>query len=326
MKYIAMGFDSCGGPEVLKRLELELPDPSENQVVVEVEASSVNFSDIMTRKGRYPAPNTPHVPGLDFVGRVITVGSNKNKHLEGTRVLGFGDTGSYATKLLASSELIFPITEDIPVSQAAASPLLIGTTYALFHRDRQLRQGDSLIIHAAAGGIGLTAVQMARHMGASKIIGIVSNREKAQIATQWGADEAIDTSSFPDYQHRISEIAPEGVDMILNSVAGDTLQKDLEVLKSGGQIVIYGMASGKPGLIHSNQLHQSSRTVAGFSFGNMRRTDPIQARRIMESALPLVTEHVVTFPRVTEYSLYDVAAAHTAIESRALAGKIVLIP
>lgn len=326
MKYTAMGFNSFGQPDVFEKMELELPLPAENQLVIEIDASSVNFSDIQSRKGKYSMSGPPYIPGLDFTGRVISAGSIRNKDMVGKRVVGFGDTGSYATMALVDIDLTFTIPDDISLLTAAAAPLLIGTTYALLTQHSGVTFNSRIVIHAAAGGIGLTAIQLARKLGAKQIIGLVSSSDKTQAVLEAGATNVVVTTETSNYADTLKQIAPNGIDYILNSVAGDTVQTDLEILESGGQLVVFGMASGFPGTITSDQLHHTSKTVTGFSFGHLRRTNPKQAAEIMEKALPLVFNGDVTFPHVTSMSLYDVAKAHAAIESRSSIGKIVLIP
>lgn len=326
MSYIAMGFTEFGGPEVLKRIEPELPQPNPNQVKVRVEYTSVNFADVKARKGEYPVSGPPYIPGLDFLGVVTDAGSERGSHLIGKRVIGFGDTGSYATEVLVSLDLVFEIPDSITSTTAAASPLLLGTTYALLNKNQGLQPGQNLLIHSVAGGIGLTSVQIGKQMGAKTIIGLVSRKSKSEVALKKGADHVIVTEETPDYAKKIKELVPEGIDYILNSAAGDTFSQDLDLLNPHGQLVVFGMAAGKPGLVRSDQLHQSSRTVAGFSFGHLRRTNPIAARQLFLKALKLLVDGKVTFEEITEYSLYDVSKAHEAIESRETIGKLLLRP
>lgn len=326
MKYTAMAYEAFGDPKVFTKMELELPEPNDSQVVVKVEAASVNFADVMARKGKYSATGPPYVTGLDFVGRVTLATSKNGKALVGKRVVGFGDTGSYATDVLASTDLVFEIPEDLPVTTAAACPLLIGTTYALLRRGQGLQPGGNIVIHAAAGGIGLTAVQMAKQLGAFSVIALVGSSSKAEAACAAGATAVVALDESPNYPEAIKALMPDGVELILNSVAGPTVQQDLEILKPDGQIVVFGMSSGVPGVVTTDQLHHSSRAVSGFSFGRLRRTNPKGARQIMEQALPYVTSGQIRFNNVTEYSLYDVAKAHQDLESRATIGKLILIP
>ncbi|NNN20306.1 MAG: zinc-binding dehydrogenase [Acidimicrobiaceae bacterium] len=326
MKYSAMAFETFGAPDVFSKMDLSLPKPNNSQVIVQVEASSVNFADVMARRGNYPASGPPYVTGVDFVGRVIEAVSDSGLALVGKRVLGFGDTGSYATLVLANIDLIFEIPEEMPLDTAAACPLLTATTYALLGRNQGLQPGDNLVIHAAGGGIGLTAIQMARQLGAATIFALVSSRAKASAVLNQGATHVVVTNETPNYPEIIRSQIPEGVELILNSVAGDTIQQDLEILKPGGQIVVFGMASGKPGVAKSDQLHHSSRTLSGFSYGYLRRTNPEAARKIMEQALPFVTSGIITFDEVTRYSLWDVAQAHRDLESRTTIGKLILVP
>ncbi|TAN24804.1 MAG: hypothetical protein EPN30_06265 [Actinomycetota bacterium] len=324
MNYSAMAFETFGAPEVFSKMELDLPEPDASQVMAKVEASSVNFADVMARQGKYPVEGPPYITGLDFVGRVVKAGSPSGERLVGKRVLGFSDTGSYATNVLANIDLVFEIPEEIPTSDAAACPLLIGTTFGLLHRGDGVKPGDSLVIHAAGGGIGLTAIQMAKHLGAGAIIALVSSRAKADAVLDHGATHVVVTAEAPGYPEAVKNLDPKGVNFVLNSVAGITIQQDLEILRPGGQIVVFGMSSGEPGIARTDQLHHSSKAILGFSFGHLRRTDPKSARRIMEQALPLFTNGTIAFDKVTEYTLYDVARAHRDLESRNTVGKLIL--
>jgi NADPH2:quinone reductase len=326
MSYTAMGFTEFGGPEVFRKMELELQPPNPNQVKIRVEYTSVNFADVKARKGEYSISGPPYIPGLDFLGIVTEAGSERGAHLVGKRVIGFGDTGSYGSEVLASLDLVFEIPDSISSTTAAASPLLLGTTYALLNKNQGLKPGQNLLIHAAAGGIGLTSVQIGRQMGAKSIIGLVSRKSKSDAVLKMGADHVIVTEENPNYSQIIKELIPEGIDYILNSAAGDTFSQDLELLNPHGQLVVFGMASGKPGVVTSDQLHQSSRTIAGFSFGHLRRTNPAAARELFLKALPLLTDGKVAFDQITEFSLYDVSKAHAAIESRETVGKLLLRP
>lgn len=326
MKHAAMAFEKFGAPDVFFKTELELPDPDSSQVLVETEASSVNFADIMARKGFYQIAGPPFVAGIDFVGRVVKAGSESSEGMVGKRIVGFGDTGSYATHLLANVDLVFEIPEEMDTATAAASPLLTCTSYAILRKNSAFNQGTSLLVHAAAGGIGLTAIQMARAFGASSITALVSSHAKVEATLRAGASEVVVISDTPDYPNEIRSIHPDGVNLILNSVAGETIQQDLEILQPGGQLVVFGMSSGDPGIVKTSQLHHSSRTVAGFSFGNIRKTDPKMARNIMAEALPMAVGGQVRFDEITEFSLFEVANAHERIESRSTIGKVVLIP
>lgn len=326
MTYTAMGYMKPGGPDVLTRMDLELANPTDTQVVIEPEAASVNFADIKARTGTYTIPGPPYVPGLDFVGKVVAAGSPIGSHLVGKRVIGFGDTGSYATMLLADVELVFEIPEDMPLPIAAACPLLIGTTYSLLHRNGGLHPGQDILIHSAGGGIGLTAVQMAKVMGAQSIIGLVSSSTKASYVLENGATNVIVTSDHPDYWKPVEKISPDGLDHILNAVGGETIKHDLELLRPHGQLIVFGSASGEPGTIDSSILHHTSKTVSGFSFGHLRQTNPKAARAVMEKALPFVTSGDIKFPVINRYDLLDAASAHRAIESRKTVGKIILTP
>ena len=219
---LAIGCMGFGGPSVLEPLSLSAPVCGEEQVRIRVEGVSVNYADLQTRRGSYHAGGTqfPVIPGLDAVGIVETVGSRVDHIRVGQRVLAFPHTGTYAEYVVADGNLTFPVPEGLPLEQAIACPLVTFTSWMLLHKVAALEPGETLLIHAASGGIGTTVIQMARNLGAARIIGTVGSPAKRQAALDAGADDVFCLSDGPFAAAVLDRTGGRGADVILDSLGG----------------------------------------------------------------------------------------------------------
>ncbi|KJF16134.1 quinone oxidoreductase family protein [Acidithrix ferrooxidans] len=319
----AIVVNNFGAPENMELVERPNLSISQNQVLIKTIYSSVNFADIMAVTGNYPGGPPPFTPGIDTYGTIVEVGALLSPTLIGQKVMAFCDSGGYGQYTTATDGLFFIPPSNLSDEEAGAAPLLIGTTYALVHKAATLAPGDSILIHAGAGGIGTTAIQMARAMGASKILALVSTPAKIPVVEELGAIGVLYGDDY-DYPQEIRKIAPEGIDISLNSVAGETIGADLKILNSFGTIVAFGMASSTPGIAYSNELHPTSRSICGYSFGNLRRNRPHLVAPIMEEGLKFLEDGSINLSIGSIYDLGEAALAHRAILSRASTGKILL--
>ncbi|MBX6378160.1 MAG: zinc-binding dehydrogenase [Clostridia bacterium] len=315
-----------GGPEELEYTNVADPEPGPGQVLIEVAMAGVNFADIMARRGKYHAGGTPpFVPGLDVAGRVAALGPGVEGLRVGQRVAAFPETGSYAQLTVARREFVFPVPDAVDDETAAAFPVVACTAYALLSSVARLRAGEVVLVHAAAGGVGTTAVQLARLLGASRVIGTVGSDEKAELVHALGADAVVNYRSA-DYADRLrSAVGERGVDVILNSVAGEVLERDLEVLAPFGRLVVFGQASGSPGRVLSTQLHATSRAVLGYSLGTARRLRPASVRPLAEAVLRLLATGQLRIVVGRRFRLEEAAEAHRWVESRRSTGKVLLV-
>ncbi|MBB6215189.1 NADPH2:quinone reductase [Anaerosolibacter carboniphilus] len=323
----AIVIEQFGGPEVLTLKETEIPKIEANQVLIRVAAASVNFADIKTRKGEYHAAGKPPViPGLDVAGVVEETGANVRTVKKGDRVIAFPSNGSYAEYTVADERLTFPIPEDLDFETAGASPLVTFTTYNLLHQVARMRSGESVLIHVAAGGIGTTAIQMARLLGAKQIIGTVGSDEKIQVAKQVGADLVINyrKDSFSKVVNEVTD--GKGVDVILDSVGGDNFNESLECLAMYGRIVNFNSSSGAGGTVNTKQLHASCRAVLGFSLGTTLKNRPEMVQETAKQVLPLLEQGKIKLVISGTYPLEDAKKVHELIENRQTVGKILLKP
>lgn len=313
--------EKLGGPEVLQFVDIELPSPGTGQALVRVHAAGVNFLDVGQRKGLYPA-KLPLVLGVEAAGVVEQVGDGVTTVKPGDRVAYTGGPGSYAEANLVRADQLIPLPDEFDFVQGAAFPLQGMTAHYLLHEFRKIKKDDTVLIHAAAGGMGLLLVQWAKHLGA-RVIGTVSTEEKAQIAREAGADEIIlyTQQDFAKEARRLTN--DKGVDYIIDGVGKDTFTKNLDAVALRGHITIYGAASGLAEPVIPNSLMFKSVTISGGSLFNyllnreeltMRATDTING--IKQGWLKLRVDHILP--------LQDAPRAHELMENRRTVGKIVL--
>lgn len=323
----AVVITAIGGPEVLDYHDQPDPRPGQGEVLIKTEATSVNFADILMREGRYHAPVTPPaIPGLDVTGTVVQVGPGVGGVQAGQRVSAFSGRGTYAEYVVAPAVLTWPVPEGVDVEAAAAFPTLGITAYNLLTLVTRLQEGESVLIHAAAGGVGTTAVQLARFLGAGTVIGTVGSDEKRALPAELGCNHIINYRQ-EDFANRVMELTEgRGVDIILDSVAGPSFGKNFECLAPFGRLGVYGIASGEPGRVASDQLHSSNRAVLGYSSGHYRHHRPKALRPPGDAVIELLRLGKLRFIIGGRFPLREAAAAQELVESRRSTGKVLLFP
>ncbi|AOT69661.1 quinone oxidoreductase family protein [Geosporobacter ferrireducens] len=321
----AIVIEEFGGPEVLRLKDIGVPNIKSNQVLIRTAAIGVNFADIKTRKGEFHgAGKPPVIPGLDVAGTVEAVGADVGTLKKGDKVIAFPGNGSYAEYTVADEGLTFKIPEDIDFDTAAACPLVTFTTYNLLKPVARIQTGESVLIHAAAGGIGTTAIQMARLFGAKKVIGTVGSDEKIPVAQKVGADVVINyrNGGFSDAVKEAT--GGKGADIILDSVGGDIFNESLECLAMYGRLINFNSSSGTGGTVNTKQLHSSCRSVLGFSLGTTIKQRPEMLRETAKHVLPLIQQGKIKLVISGTYPLKEAKEVHELIESRKSVGKIIL--
>lgn len=306
-----------------KLLWREVPDPvaGPGQVAVRQQLTSVNFADIASRRGI--GSKVPFTPGLDGMGTVLAVGEGVTRVKPGDRVAVWSDAGSYCEIVVAREDLVYPVAPSVPDVVAASATVLV-TAYNILHLASRLEAGESVLIHAAAGGVGSVLVQMAKEIGAGKIVATAGSPEKLAIARDFGADVAIDYRSGDWAQAVLDATGGKGVDVICDAIGGDTFAEGLKCLAPFGRHIIYGQSSGGPGTLRTDALHRQNRAVIGYSSGHRRRTRPASLKSAFEGAYKLVAEGKVRILEGGRFPLKDAAAAQTLVESRASIGRVFL--
>ncbi|BFV60846.1 quinone oxidoreductase [Kitasatospora sp. CMC57] len=321
----AVEFQEYGGPEVLRSVRAEVPRPGPGQVTIDVAYAGVNFADLKARAEGYRVPALPFVPGLEVSGVVRAVGAGVTGLTPGRQVAALTAGGGYAEVALAEASTVFALPPGLDLRTAATLPTVLPTAYALLHEVGRLREGESVLVHGAAGGVGTVAGQLARAAGAGAVYGVVSSAAKAEYARGFGYDEVfVDPGS--DFVAEVGRAtAGRGVDLLLDPVGGATLRRGLDALAVYGRLVSYGNASGEPAWqLGQSDLATHGRSVAGFSILTLARTAPGALRALAERAFRTVTEGGVELPVTAEFPLDRVAEAHALMGSRTSTGKLLL--
>jgi NADPH2:quinone reductase len=320
----AIQVSAVGGPEVLTLIDLPVPDPKPNQALVQIEAAGVNFIDVYFREGRYPAP-LPFINGQEAAGLVVAVGPDVTNVRLGDRVAYTGLLGSYASYAAVPADRLVKIPDELDFNQAAAAMLQGMTAHYLSHGSYPIKRGDTVLIHAAAGGVGLLLVQMAKNLGA-RVIGTAGSEEKAQLARDAGAAEVIiyTKQDFETETRRLTE--GRGVQVVYDGVGKDTFARDLKVLRPRGYLVLFGGASGAVPPFDLLELTKH---------GSLFVTRPslqhyIATREELEQRSSDVLQSIIRGDlklRIHKsYPLEEAQQAHRDLEGRKTTGKLLLIP
>ncbi|KKZ92586.1 hypothetical protein B4147_1822 [Bacillus wiedmannii] len=320
----AIVVTSFGGPEVMKYIDVDVPVISDNQVLIRVVATSVNFADIKSRYGKKGNKALPFIPGIDAAGIIERVGSHvKNIH-PGQRVIAFPQNGSYAEYVVANENLTFVLPHEVDFQTAAACPIVSFTSYNLLANVARLQEDETVLIHAAAGGIGTTAIQLAKLLGAGTVIGTVGSEAKKEIALDVGAEYVI-CHQDEDFVEKVNELTNgEGVDVILDSISGTVSEKSLKCLAYYGRLVHFGNASGEIGYFQTKDLHASCRSILGFSFGTTRKKRPELLQETANEVFRYLRDGRLKMKAAKSFPLQDAGKAHEWVESRKSTGKVIL--
>jgi NADPH2:quinone reductase len=317
-------YQEYGGPEVLRVEEVEVPEPGPGQVLLRTEAVGANFVDTKFRRGGDGIFHRP-LPGIltgDVVGSVVAVGDGVTGVAAGERVAALAED-AFADQVLVDADWLVPVPAGMDA--ATASMLPMGGPVALGAlRAGRLAAGESVLVHAAAGGIGHLVVQLARALGAGTVVATAGSAAKLDFARSLGADVAVDYTA-PDWPDRVREALPGGVDVVADAVGGDVLLRSLDLLAPLGRAVAYGVASGGLVDVPLGSLF-ALRSVTGFSLLAQRAGLPELARaQVAESAGHLATGRVKVTLAAT-FPLVEAAAAHRLLEDRGQLGRILIVP
>lgn len=320
----AILIEEFGDADVLKIQTVEKPVPNDNEVLIKVISTSVNFADIKTRIGKYHAAGPPPlILGLEVLGIVEAIGKQVQHSNVGDYVIAFPEEGSYAQYTVADSMLTYPIPDQY-YRKFHGAPLVAFTAYYLIKKVARFEKNESIVIHGAAGGVGTTAIQIAKYLGAKYVIGTVSRKSKVQEALNAGADYVVVLNEENATEKILQYTHGEGVDIILDSVAGEVTENSFNYLKKYGRIVIFGDSSGTPAQIKSHLLHSSCRSVLGYSIGSMRNDKPQLLMEVSQEVISLIAEDKVKIHIGAEFQLEHAAQAHQFMESRNALGKIII--
>ncbi len=322
----AVVFEESGAPEVLQMCDLPAPSPGPGQVLIRVAYAGVNYAEVMFRRGDFTV-TMPFTPGLEVAGHVEAVAADVTGLRVGQAVAALTmPGGGYAEYAVAPAILTLPLETrygTVPLDIAAGLPCVAPTAYGLVRVVGRVGHGDRVLVHAAAGGVGSIAGQLARHLGAEQVIGVVGSEDKVAYARGLGYDDVLTTADFP--QGVLAVTGDAGVDVILDGIGGEVRRQSLDLLAPLGRLVVFGNPGADADVeVSTNGLWSQTRTVAGFNIGLLAARRPDLVRKHSLEMLELVARGIIHVDVTDVHALPDAADAHRNMQDRTTRGKTLL--
>lgn len=320
----AMVCTKWGGPDDLSLENIELGSPGPGQVKIAIKAAGLNFADTLMIAGKYQErPDFPFSPGLEAAGEVIACGDGVEGLAAGDRVMAILGHGGFAEEAITVAERVYKIPDSMPFEQAAGFPVAYGTSHVALRHRAGLKAGESLVVHGASGGVGLTAVEIGAAIGAT-VVASASNPEKLALAQKYGASHLIDYSK-EDIRERVLEITDKrGADVIYDPVGGDAFDASLRCIAWEGRLLVIGFASGRIPDAPANYILLKNCSLVGVLWGAYLGSDPAVVRRSMEELIEWYAQGNLK-PHISKaFPLADAAEALKSMMARKSTGKIVL--
>ena len=322
----AIRIHEPGGPEVLRLDEVEAPKPGPAEILIAVEVAGVNYADIGTRMGLSFGPHQakfPTTPGFEVAGTVAALGEGVEGPPEGTRVVAVLGSGGYAERAVAPADMVVEVPDGVSLEDATAALLVQGiTAYGVLHDAANFRPGESVLVQAAAGGVGSLAVRLAKLAGAGTVIGTAGSAEKRELVESLGADRAVDYGREGWTDDVLEATDGRGVDIVLESVGGDAAAQAFGSLAPLGRMVTFGAASGRPAPPPDPmQMNVKGLTLTGFGGPWLR---PGRAQAAREEISRYLKSGDLRPVLGGSFPLAEAAEAHRAVEGRRTTGKVVL--
>ncbi len=317
----AWSVESTEGEGRLRLAELPRPEPGPGQCLVRVEIAGLNFMDTLMLRGQYQQrPALPFTPGVDIVGRVVA--SEDGRVAVGQRVASACELGGFAEYALARAEHVVPLDEAMPAAAAMALRSNYPTALYALREQARLREGENLLVHAAAGGVGSAAVQLGRRLGA-RVVAVVGGPEKVAVARALGADEVIDRRA-QDWLAAARHGQPQGFDAVFDPVGGETGAQSLRCLAWGARYLVVGFASGTLTSLPANRLLLHNARAMGVLWGEARRRDPALGRRLMADIFAWHREGSLVPAPATAFAFEAAPEALRALAGGRTTGKVLL--
>jgi NADPH:quinone reductase len=322
----AVQLQKFGGPEVLEIVEIARPVPTGREVLIEIKAIGVNYADTARREGQYVVKTPlPFIPGAEIAGVVTAVGEKVTNAKPGMRVVTLIESGGYSEFAIADERSLIPIPEQLDYQNAAALPLQGLSAYHVLKTMGRLEKGESVLVHAAAGGVGTLSVQLAKLFGAGKIIATASSPEKLELARKMGADVLINYTESNWVEQVIEATGGKGVDVALEMVGGEVFNNTLKCLATFGRLVVFGAASGEQSRMYPSSLMARNQSVIGFFLPQIMRKPELLQRSLVE-LLTYLGEGKLELTIGGVFPLEDAANVHVLLQSRKTTGKLLLEP
>ncbi len=318
----AAAIERNGGPEVLQHMELADPDCPDDGLVIDVEAISVERADLIARV-MTPLPRSPHVIGSVAAGTVVEVGAAVTDRRIGERVVTVGATGSHASRRAVAASLAWPIPEGLASREAACVPIAFGTAFECLFTAGDLQPGQTVLVHAGAGGIGMAAIQLAKLAGAT-VVATASTADRLERLAALGLDHGI-ASDHADLAAEVARrVGPHGVDLVVDSVGGRTLDDSVALLAWRGRLVSVGAAVGRGATLDASRLGLRGNSVHGVQLSATIRAEPARSFAMIAECIGGVAAGRLEVRVARTFPLADAAAAHAFIEGRHAVGRVVI--
>ncbi|GAA1961525.1 quinone oxidoreductase family protein [Kitasatospora viridis] len=312
MRAIVLDHDS-----ELRLTGLDRPEPGPGEVAVQVTHAGLQWGDVLLKDGFFPVPR-PFVPGFEAAGRIGAVGAGVPAERIGEAVTVLATGGAFAQTLVVPAEFALPVGE-LPLATAAGFGWSTPTAYDLVHHVARVQPGDTVLVHAAAGGVGTMAAQFARRAGAGRLVGVVGSPERAAYAAEFGYDQVVLRADFP------AALGEQRFDVVLDPVGGRTRSRSLELLAPHGRLALYGVLdAAEPVAADTTALLMAGQSVLGYSSDLLYRTRPDRFAASARAALAEVTAGHVRIDVTAEYPVEDLARAVEQLRAGAVLGKAVL--
>lgn len=313
------------GSELTKVHDVASPEPQPHEVLVRVDCAGVNYVDLMARRGDPAyAPAWPFRPGVEVAGTVVALGAEPSPFSVGDRVAAFTRGGGLAEYVVADAALTAALPDDVPSTTAAAAPLMLSTAKLLLTHASRLGRGDTLLMHSAGGGLGAGVAQIAQALGSRCTIGTVSSPDKLLPAKEAGWDHVVVRDD--QGSGRVSELAPEGVDVILDPLGTQMLEFDLGHAAPNGRVVLFGNPRGLrfDDLPPAERLIRGNLAVGGFSISSLSRAAPQRVAEALREVVMMLADGHIDLPVTVVDGLDEVAEVHDALAHGTSIGKYVV--
>ncbi|HTA12062.1 MAG TPA: zinc-binding alcohol dehydrogenase family protein [Solirubrobacteraceae bacterium] len=313
-----------GGPDVLRYEDVADPECPDGCVLIDVEAISIEGGDLLARAGS-PPPSVPHIVGYLAAGTVLDVGAGVTDRAVGERVVTLNQAGSHASKRAVPAMTTWPIPDGLDAATAACVPVALGTAQECLFTAGQLEAGQTVLIHAGAGGVGMAAIQLAKRAGAT-VISTASSDEKLERLTELGLDHGINYAN-ESFVERTRELTDgRGVDVILDSIGGQNLVDSVAALAYRGSLVSVGLAARAGSNIEARDLWTNNNTLHGVFLGGALLAEYPRVHAMIAELIGRVATGELRVVIDRTFPLAEAAAAHAYIESRQAFGRVVMTP
>jgi NADPH2:quinone reductase len=313
----AIQVTEFGGPEVLRLVDVAAPEPGDGEVLIRVSRAGINYADTHQRRNEYlAAAQLPLIPGAEVAGV---------REDTGERVVAMCGTGGYAEYATAPEALTVPVPDDLDDGTALALLLQGLTAWHLYRTSARVQEGESVVVHAAAGGVGSLAVQLGHAMGAERVIATASSEEKRALALDLGADAAVDAAPEGLADRLVQANGGRRVDVVFEMAGGEVFEQSLSALAPFGRLVAYGNASGEANTVATGRLMRRSASVVGFWLMHLVGRPEMVAGPLADLFARAARGEVRAVVGAT-YPLADAAQAHTDMQARRTTGKLLLDP